>query len=77
MSKGPHLLKEAILDAEPYPILGLFSFKDFFDEIDAYYDRTHGHEYGVSTGWKNLDNLYSVSVKVMSFFQKYCCRLIN
>lgn len=60
MSKGPHLLKEAILDAEPYPILGLFSFKDFFDEIDAYYDRTHGHEYGVSTGWKNLDNLYSV-----------------
>ncbi|CAL9216828.1 unnamed protein product [Arabidopsis halleri] len=60
MSKGPHSLKEAILNAEPYPIRGLFPFKDFFDEIDAYYHRTHGHEYGVSTGWKNLDNFYSV-----------------
>ncbi|EOA39325.1 hypothetical protein CARUB_v10012366mg [Capsella rubella] len=60
MSKGPHLVKEAILNAEPYPIQGLFAFKDFFDELDAFYHRTHGYEYGVSTGWKTLDNLYSV-----------------
>ncbi|XP_010478498.1 PREDICTED: twinkle homolog protein, chloroplastic/mitochondrial [Camelina sativa] len=60
MSEGPHLVKEAILNAEPYPIQGLFAFKDFFDEIDAFYHRTHGYEYGVSTGWKTLDNFYSV-----------------
>nr|VDD44155.1 unnamed protein product [Brassica oleracea] len=60
MSMGPHSLSEAVRSAEPYPIQGLFSFKDFFDEIDAYYHRTHGHEYGVSTGWKTLDNFYSV-----------------
>ncbi|KAL0814959.1 twinkle homolog protein, chloroplastic/mitochondrial-like isoform X1 [Brassica napus] len=64
MSMGPHSLSEAVRSAEPYPIQGLFSFKDFFDEIDAYYHRTHGHEYGVSTGWKTLDNFYSVSVVV-------------
>ncbi|KAH0911168.1 hypothetical protein HID58_034489 [Brassica napus] len=60
MSMGPHSLSEAVRSAEPYPIQGLFSFKDFFDEIDAYYHRTHGHEYGVSSGWKTLDNFYSV-----------------
>ncbi|ESQ33789.1 hypothetical protein EUTSA_v10006950mg [Eutrema salsugineum] len=60
MSMGPHSLSEAIHNAEPYPIQGLFPFKDFFDEIDAYYHRTHGHEYGVSTGWQTLDNFYSV-----------------
>lgn len=65
MSMGPHSLSEAVRSAEPYPIQGLFSFKDFFDEIDAYYHRTHGHEYGVSSGWKTLDNFYSVSIEVM------------
>ncbi|KAL1205044.1 Twinkle-like protein, chloroplastic/mitochondrial [Cardamine amara subsp. amara] len=60
ISEGPHALNEAVLNAEPYPIQGLFAFKDFFDEIDAYYHRTHGNEYGVSTGWKTLDNYYSV-----------------
>lgn len=65
ISEGPQLLNEAVLNAEPYPIQGLFAFKDFFDEIDAYYHRTHGHEYGVSTGWKTLDNFYSVSIEVL------------
>lgn len=75
MSMGPHSLSEAVRSAEPYPIQGLFSFKDFFDEIDAYYHRTHGHEYGVSSGWKTLDNFYSVSLKVMLSLKKYCCML--
>ncbi|XP_019056236.1 PREDICTED: twinkle homolog protein, chloroplastic/mitochondrial [Tarenaya hassleriana] len=60
MYLGPHALKESIENAELYPIRGLFNFKDFFDEIDAYYHRTHGFEYGVSTGWKTLDTLYNV-----------------
>ncbi|CAA7014244.1 unnamed protein product [Microthlaspi erraticum] len=60
MALGPQSLNEAVQNAEPYPIQGLFAFKDFFDEIDAFYHRTHGHEYGVSTGWNTLDNFYSV-----------------
>ncbi|CAN8290588.1 unnamed protein product [Cochlearia groenlandica] len=60
MAVGLHSIRDAVQNAEPYPIQGLFPFKDFFDEIDAFYHRTHGHEYGVSTGWKTLDNFYNV-----------------
>lgn len=62
MYLGPEVLKEVIQDAEIYPIRGLFRFSDYFDEIDAYYHRTHGYEFGVSTGWNGLNNLYKVSI---------------
>ncbi|XP_021907538.1 primase homolog protein-like, partial [Carica papaya] len=61
MYLGPEVLKEVIQDAEIYPIRGLFRFSDYFDEIDAYYHRTHGYEFGVSTGWNGLNNLYKLS----------------
>lgn len=60
MYLGPHALKEVIENAELYPIRGLFTFKDYFDEIDAYYHRTYGDEFGASTGWRALDELYHV-----------------
>ncbi|KAF5733612.1 twinkle protein chloroplastic/mitochondrial [Tripterygium wilfordii] len=60
MFLGPHVLKEVIEDAELYPIRGLFKFKDYFDEIDAYYNRTLGYEFGLSTGWRALNALYNV-----------------
>ena len=62
MYLGPHALKEVIENAELYPIRGLFTFKDYFDEIDAYYYRTFGDEFGASTGWRALDELYHVSI---------------
>lgn len=62
MYSGPEALKEVIENAELYPIRGLFSFRDYFDEINAYYHRTLGYEFGVSTGWGVLDNLYNVSL---------------
>ncbi|CAN1226461.1 Twinkle homolog protein, chloroplastic/mitochondrial [Linum grandiflorum] len=60
MYLGPQALKDALDNAELYPIKGLFLFRDFFDEIDSYYHQTQGYHFGVSTGWKALDGLYSV-----------------
>ncbi|XP_007023031.2 PREDICTED: twinkle homolog protein, chloroplastic/mitochondrial [Theobroma cacao] len=60
MYLGPSVLKDVIENAELYPIRGLFNFRDFFDEIDRYYHRTLGYEFGVSTGWRALDGLYNV-----------------
>ncbi|KAJ4849310.1 hypothetical protein Tsubulata_017466 [Turnera subulata] len=60
MYLGPAALREVIENAELYPIRGLFNFQDYFEEIDAYYHKTIGYEFGVSTGWKALDELYNV-----------------
>ncbi|PON38454.1 Twinkle-like protein [Parasponia andersonii] len=60
MYMGPDILKEVIENAELYPIRGLFKFSDYFDEIDAYYHRTCGYEFGASTGWRALNELYNV-----------------
>ncbi|GAB2280877.1 hypothetical protein Dimus_015500 [Dionaea muscipula] len=57
---GPAVLKEVIDNAELYPIRGLFGFKDYFQEIDAYYHRVLGDELGLTTGWRCLDELYNV-----------------
>ncbi|XP_051125285.1 twinkle homolog protein, chloroplastic/mitochondrial-like [Andrographis paniculata] len=60
ISMGPQALKEVIENAELFPIKGLFNFKDFYDEIDAYYHQSLGFELGVSTGWTALNELYNV-----------------
>lgn len=66
MYLGPDVLKEVIGNAELYPISGLFNFRDYFDEIDAYYHRTLGYETGASTGWRSLNELYNVSIMCLS-----------
>lgn len=62
MFMGPEVLRGAIENAEVYPIKGLFSFADFFDEINAYYYQTLSYQLGVSTGWRSLDQYYNVSM---------------
>ncbi|OEL15708.1 Twinkle-like protein, chloroplastic/mitochondrial [Dichanthelium oligosanthes] len=62
MFLGPQALRNVIEDAELYPIRGLFSFKDFFPEIDNYYLGIHGDELGIRTGWKSMDDLYKVTL---------------
>lgn len=71
MYLGADALKEVIENAELYPIRGLFNFRDYFDEIDAYYHRTLGYEFGVSTGWSNLNGLYNVRMLycILIFYQ--------
>ncbi|XP_071690115.1 twinkle homolog protein, chloroplastic/mitochondrial [Rutidosis leptorrhynchoides] len=60
MFMGPAVLREVIESAELYPIKGLFNFKDYFGEIDAYYHQVLGPDIGVSTGWRTIDDLYNV-----------------
>ncbi|KAL1829488.1 hypothetical protein ACET3Z_007900 [Daucus carota] len=57
---GPEALREVIDNAELYPIQGLYSFKDFTSEIDAYYHQTLDFQLGVSTGWRCLNEFYNV-----------------
>jgi hypothetical protein len=61
MFSGPLALRDIIENAELYPIRGLFQFSDYFPEIDAYYNRTLGYEFGASTGWTALNEIYNVS----------------
>lgn len=58
--RGADVLQEVIDNAELYPIQGLFSFSDYSDDINAYYYRTMGYEFGASTGWTALNELYNV-----------------
>ena len=64
MFLGTDVLKEVIDNAELLPICGLFNFKNFFDEIDAYYNCTYGYEFGLPTGWRALNEFYNVSTNL-------------
>jgi twinkle protein len=55
---GTDALCADIHDAKDLPILGLFSVDDFEPELDAYFN--YGMNAGVTTGWKNVDKLYTV-----------------
>ena len=56
--RGPDTLCEDVKEAKPLPILGLFSVDDFQNELTAYFD--HGMASGVTTGWHNVDKIYTV-----------------
>lgn len=76
MFLGPQALRKVIEDAELYPIRGLFSFKDFFPEIDNYFLGIHGDELGIHTGWKSLDDLYKVK-KVLLHYSIFLSSLVK
>ncbi|KAJ3679333.1 hypothetical protein LUZ60_017344 [Juncus effusus] len=56
---GVEALKEVIENAEMYPIKGLFTFRDFSQEIDNYYKGSL-QTLCMSTGWQSLDKYYKV-----------------
>lgn len=55
---SPDVLCEDIKDAKPLPIFGLFQVEDFEAELLSFYE--HGMNSGVSTGYPNVDKLYTV-----------------
>jgi twinkle protein len=57
-SFGADVLRECIEHAEPFPIAGVFDVTDLSSRIDHLYE--HGWERGVSTGWDEIDRLYTV-----------------
>jgi hypothetical protein len=76
MFLGPQALRKVIEDAELYPIRGLFSFKQFFPEIDNYFLGIHGDELGIHTGWKSMDDLYKVTL-VALHYSIFLCLLVK
>ncbi len=53
-----------IQEAKPLPISGLYEIQDFENELNAYF--LQGMAAGVSTGWPNIDALYTVAVPQMT-----------
>jgi len=51
-------LKSVINNAKPFPVEGLFSAMDFTTEVESLYEL--GVNRGLSTGWYELDNYYTV-----------------
>lgn len=61
---GSDALCADINEAKQLPIFGLFSVEDFESELVAYFE--HGMGSGVSTGWKNVDKIYTVLTKQLT-----------
>lgn len=55
---GSDALCADINEAKALPIFGLFAVDDFEGELTAYYE--YGMASGVTTGWPNVDKLYTV-----------------
>lgn len=58
IQNGAQVVIECIMNAQPYPLAGVFEVLDVSDRIDHLYE--HGWEKGVSTGWESLDKHYTV-----------------
>jgi hypothetical protein len=58
MEHGPDAVCEAILDAKPYPIEGLYEVDDYVAEVLDLYQ--NGRPKGLSTGWSAVDEFYTV-----------------
>jgi len=56
---GPTAVQALVRNAQPFPISGLFSIGDLKSDIECLYDE--GVARGKSTGFINLDKLYTVS----------------
>lgn len=57
--RGAESLQEAIKQARPYPVKGLFDVTDFTPQIDRLYE--HGSTAGKKTGWKAIDPFMAIA----------------
>lgn len=55
---GPELVRLCIDEAQPFPLAGVFEVHDLSDRIEHLYE--HGWERGVSTGWDEVDQFFTV-----------------
>ena len=63
-TKGKEDLRRVLSNAKPFPVDGIISPSDCIDDVLIEYN--NGEERGLCTGWKNLDELYSVKVGEMT-----------
>jgi len=52
-------VRTIVENAEPYPVAGLSSASKFFDRLNELWDKGNGK--GVSTGYSNVDQIYTVA----------------
>jgi len=55
---GSHTIHDCIEAALDYPVTGIFEVSDVVDQLDYIYEA--GYELGISTGWKDVDQFYTV-----------------
>lgn len=58
LKHGPEAIKQAIENAEPWPVAGLFEATHYSEKIDVLWEK--GNAKGLSTGYEEVDELYSV-----------------
>lgn len=55
---GAEVLRDCIAKAQPYPLSGVIEVNSIYREIDQLYEE--GEKPGLSTGWRNLDEFYTI-----------------
>jgi twinkle protein len=58
MSAGADGVDNIVVNSKPWPVAGLYDAEHFYEELTTIYDRGMGR--GESTGYNNVDELYSV-----------------
>jgi len=59
LQHGTETLASLVENAVPVPLVGVYSASEYDDPLDILYDQGHGH--GVSTGWKSLDEIFTIA----------------
>ena len=58
VKKGKKAVEQCVRGISPWPVAGLYDASHFYDQLDEIYEKGMGS--GVSTGYPNLDELYSI-----------------
>lgn len=66
---GADAVHEAILKAEPYPVSGLSQPSKYFDRLNDLWEKGTGK--GVSTGYSNVDEIYTIAPGQLSIVTGY------
>jgi len=69
LAEGADLVKRIIDDAEPYPVAGLSSASKFSERLNDLWGKGTGK--GVSTGYTNVDEIYTIAQGQLSIVTGY------
>jgi twinkle protein len=69
LAEGADLVKRIIQDAEPYPVAGLSSASKFSERLNDLWGKGTGK--GVSTGYSNVDEIYTIAQGQLSIVTGY------
>ncbi len=69
LAEGADLVKRIIEDAEPYPVAGLSSASKFAERLNDLWGKGTGK--GFSTGYSNVDEIYTISQGQLSIVTGY------